>query len=488
MSTGKRMSIPSPVPRRGSAAPRERGPNTESKATKLEKPATKISPARAAAFEILTLVAEGKGHSDDLLHSQRTARLSQEDRNLATALVMGVLRWQIALDARIAKLLARPEAPAQPVALALRMGAFQLLHMDRIPAHAVLNESVELCRAAGHPHAAGMVNAVLRKLAAQAQSGEQQTKRSLPLFESPAAFAERLAHPLWLVDRWTAAYGRNAALAICEYGQHEPASGRLFSAADTASADAADLPSSDTLASSSDSGRAMPQIDDGSRLVAELAAAALPFTADRAPQLWDCCAAPGGKTLVLAERLPSAAILATDISKQRLARMSARVSGSQHAARIRCEVLDAAAPAIEPDAAFDLILCDVPCSGTGTLARNPEIRHHLRLENLARHAEKQRAILAGALRRLAPGGRLLYSTCSLEPEENERVVSAVLAELPGMRRISLEPAFGNLRERGLPTEAAATDLMRTAMHNDALRILPGVHPCDGFFAALLERV
>ena len=93
--------------------------------------------------------------------------LSPEDRNLATALVMGVLRWQIALDARMAKLLARPEQRlAEPVALALRMGAFQLLHMDRIPAHAALNESVEMCRAAGQPHAAGMVNAVLRKLAA----------------------------------------------------------------------------------------------------------------------------------------------------------------------------------------------------------------------------------------------------------------------------------------------------------------------------------
>jgi len=456
--------------------------------THATRPAAAISPARAAAFEILTLVAAGKGHSDDLLHSPHTARLSQEDRNLATALVMGVLRWQIALDARITKLLARPEQPAQPVALALRMGAFQLLHMDRIPAHAVLNESVELCRTAGHPHAAGMVNAVLRKLVAQAQPGAQQANRNLPLFEFPAAFAERLGHPLWLVERWTATYGRKAALAICEYGQHEPASGGLFPSTNAPSTDEADLLSRDTLASSSDSNPALPQIDDGSRLVAELAAAALPFTADRAPQVWDCCAAPGGKTLVLAERLQSSAILATDISARRLARMAARVGSSQHGARIRCEVLDAATPAAEPNTAFDLILCDVPCSGTGTLARNPEIRHQLRPEDLARHAQRQRAILAGALRRLAPGGRLLYSTCSLEPEENEQVVNAVLAELPGMRRISLEVAFGNLRERGILSGGVVTDLIRTAIQDGALRILPGLHPCDGFFAALLERV
>src|ERR1019366_4393407 len=129
--------------------------------------AAKITPARAAAFEILTLVGENKGHSDELLHSPRTDALSPEDRNLTPALVMGVLRWQIALDARLSKLLARPDQRlAEPVSLALRMGGFQLLHMDRIPAHAVLNESVELCRAAGQRHAAGMVNAVLRKLAA----------------------------------------------------------------------------------------------------------------------------------------------------------------------------------------------------------------------------------------------------------------------------------------------------------------------------------
>ena len=127
--------------------------------------AAKISPARVAAFEILTRVATSSDHSDDLLHGRRLAGLSQVDRNLANALVLGVLRWQIALDARIKPLLQRPDMKlAQPIELALRLGAFQLLHMDRIPAHAALSESVELVRAAGQEHAAGMVNAVLRAL------------------------------------------------------------------------------------------------------------------------------------------------------------------------------------------------------------------------------------------------------------------------------------------------------------------------------------
>jgi 16S rRNA (cytosine967-C5)-methyltransferase len=419
----------------------------------------KISAARAAAFEILTLVGEGKGHSDELLHSAPTDALGPEDRNLATALVMGVLRWQIALDARTAKLLARPDQRlAEPVALALRMGAFQLLHMDRIPAHAVLNESVEMCRAAAQPHAAGMVNAVLRKLAAAQKPGTR-------IFESPAAFAERLGHPLWLVERWVSAYGRDAALAICEYDQQEPGRGALFAGDVGADAEGA------------------PQMDDGSRLVAEIAAAAVPDPGGRA-HVWDCCAAPGGKTLMLARRLDGAEILATDVSAKRLAKTAARLRRYPYAEGVRCEVKDASIAVAEKETKFDLILCDVPCSGTGTLARNPEIRHKLKAEELVRQAERQRAILSGAAKRLAPGGRLVYSTCSLEPEENERVVDAAAG---GLRRVAIEPLIAGLAARNVLREEAAKNLLESAVKDGVLRTLPGLHGCDGFFAAVLER-
>ncbi len=420
----------------------------------------KISAARTAAFEILSIVGEGNGHSDELLHSALTDTLGPEDRNLATALVMGVLRWQIALDARIAKLLARPDQRlAEPVALALRMGAFQLLHMDRIPAHAVLNESVEMCRAAAQPHAAGMVNAVLRKLAAAQKPGTR-------IFESPAAFAERLGHPLWLVERWVSAYGRDAALAICEYDQQEPGRGELFAGdvgADTAGA---------------------PQMDDGSRLVAEIAAAALPDLSGRASRVWDCCAAPGGKTLMLALRLDGSEILATDVSAKRLARTAARLRRYPYAEGVHCEVKDASIAVAENETKFDLILCDVPCSGTGTLARNPEIRHKLKAEELVRQAERQRAILSRAANRLAPGGRLVYSTCSLEPEENERVVDVAAH---GMRRVAVEPLIEDLAARKVLREDAAKNLLESAVKDGALRTLPGLHGCDGFFAVVLEH-
>ena len=166
-------------------APRKR-PVSAGPTLSAEEALAKLSPARRVAFEVLTLVGENKGHSDELLHSPLTEALSPEDRNLATALVMGVLRWQIALDARVQTLLQRPDQRlAEPVALALRLGAFQLLHMDRIPPHAALSESVELCRAAGQPHATGMVNGILRKIATAQTPGNR-------IFESTAAFSERL--------------------------------------------------------------------------------------------------------------------------------------------------------------------------------------------------------------------------------------------------------------------------------------------------------
>jgi len=423
------------------ARPASAGP-TMSAATATAK----ITAARRVAFEILTLVGDGKGHSDELLHGVRMDELSEADRHLATALVMGVLRWQIALDANVRRFLQRPDQRlAEPVALVLRLGAFQLLHMDRIPAHAAISESVEMCRAAGEPHAAGMVNAILRKVATAPKPKE-------PIFETTAAFAERLGHPLWMVERWVAAYGRAGALKVCEADQREPEAGGLFTPDE-----------------------ALPHIDDGSRLVAELAAAALPKVEGRAARVWDCCAAPGGKTLVLAARTAGAELLATDVSAKRMAQMQARLRRFSLAAGVKTEVADAG-KLPESAGEFDLILCDVPCSGTGTLGRNPEIRARLKPEELARQAARQKEILAAALKRLAPGGRLVYSTCSLEPEENEQVVAGAGE---GFGRVSVSDLLP-----GLPGFLASGDGI---VRDGALRTLPGVDPCDGFYAVVLER-
>jgi 16S rRNA (cytosine967-C5)-methyltransferase len=438
-----------------------------------------ISPARAAAFEILERVAQTDAHSDDLLHSSRLTDLSQADRNLTTTLVLGVLRWELALDALIQPMLARPDLVlASPVATAIRLGAFQLRYLDRIPAHAALSESVELVRSAGHGHASGMVNAILRKLT-------RTPPPKVPLYESTAAFAMRLAHPSWLVTRWEKNYGRAAALAICQYDQTPPEAGTLFTASDAASSNVdvadADMPSSpdpsaSSLISQEENGAlapryALPNMDDGSRLVAELAAAS-----HSSPQrIWDCCAAPGGKTLILALRHPTADILASDLSPKRLRNLAERLKVS--APKVRTLVANAEQPPAN-EAAFDLILCDVPCSGTGTLGRNPELKSRLAPADLSRQAARQRTILTSALTSLAPGGRLLYSTCSLEPEENEQVIAAVLASAPaGISALPLDPILAALN---IP----ATSLLREGH----LRTLPGAgFHGDGFFAALFVK-
>ena len=440
-----------------------------------------VAPARRAAFEVLLEVGGGRGHSDELLHTSHLGGLSGQDRNLATALVMGVLRWQIALDARIRGLLSRPDQRVgEEVEVALRMGAFQLLHMDRIPAHAALSESVAMCRAAGQEHAAGMVNAILRRLTREPAPG-------VKLFETPAVFAERLGHPAWMVERWVKAYGRATALTICEADQREPGESRMFTREggspidggavggdDAADAELAGTPGADGL----------PVMDDGSRLVAELAAAAVPGIAGRPARVWDCCAAPGGKTMMLARRLPEAEILATDVSARRLRmaelRMGRLAASAGDGGPVRCLVADATAlPAEEGE--FDLVLCDVPCSGSGTLARNPEIRHRLKAEELNRQAERQRTILKGAMGHVAKGGRLVYSTCSLEREECEAVVDAVSGE---WRRVPVDGLMTKLQSAGV----LAADVEWGSMLRDgALRTLPGVHSCDGFYAVVLER-
>lgn len=443
-----------------------------------QRPAGRISPARRAAFDILERLAVSQSHSDDLLHGPALRPLEQADRNLTTALVLGVLRWQIALDARVRALLQRPDQPlASPVQTALRLGAFQLLHMDRIPAHAALSESVELVKATGNLPATGLVNAVLRKLASSSSAGEQA--RGRPIYESVPAAAERLGHPVWLVERWVRQYGRAAAVEICAANQVEPTTGTLFLPEGIANA----LPS-EAVAGDAGAEPAWPRLDDGSRLIAELAAASQP----KARRVWDACAAPGGKTMVLARRLPEAQVLASDISSTRLHLMERRLQTELPGGKVETLLADATASDLS-QSEFDLILCDVPCSGTGTLSRNPEIRHRLQAGDLVRQAERQARILSAALGKLAPGGRLLYSTCSLESEENEAVVEALLAAQPAKVRavesLSLTDPLQHLLTSGVLREVAALDVI---LRGPYLRTLPGSgFQGDGFFAALFAR-
>lgn len=442
-----------------------------------------VSPARNAAFQILMSVERGKAHSDDLLRSRMVANLSLQDRNLATALVLGVLRWQIRLDQRIQSQLARPKAKLDPeVLVALRLGAFQLMHLDRIPARAAIDESVELAKLAGHRFASRMVNAVLRKLA------------DAPAAELPEGDATELAlaqaHPEWMVERWVGFYGLDAARAICRHGQKQsavtiriasPEAERELAAAGiqlepgeilTA---AQNVVSGDVTSTEAFRKGIVRLQDEGSQLVAEIAG--------RGTEILDCCAAPGGKTLILAERNPDAQIVACEVSEARLRQLLKRLA--PFGERIEWRLTDATA--MTDQSMYDLVLADVPCSGTGTLGRNPEIRHRLRVEDLPRQAARQREILRAALRAGRPGGRVVYSTCSLEPEENEQVVAAVLGETPCTRLASMQDRINELLRDGIMTEKGANLLRDCVTQEGYLRLLPGKTDTDGFFVALIEK-
>jgi 16S rRNA (cytosine967-C5)-methyltransferase len=220
--------------------------------------------------------------------------------------------------------------------------------------------------------------------------------------------------------------------------------------------------------------------DEGSQLVAELAAAQLQRGAKT---ILDACAAPGGKTLILAERNPQARIVALESSPARFRQLEDRVH--PFADRIECRLADASA--LRDEEGIDLVLADVPCSGTGTLGRNPEIRHRLRLEDLKRQAGRQRAILAAALHACRPGGRVVYSTCSLEPEENEHVVAAVLNQTHAARQISLGASIEWLEGQSVLAPGAGSRMQASLTAQGALRLLPGAFATDGFFIALIKK-
>jgi 16S rRNA (cytosine967-C5)-methyltransferase len=333
-----------------------------------------------------------------------------------------------------------------------------------------------------------MVNAVLRKLA--------KTPPFLFLEETAAELALAHAHPSWLVERWINFYGFDAARSICQHGQSQPVltarltsptveteliqagivlePGQLLTAART-------IISGDVTETEAFRAGRLRLQDEGSQLVAELASV---NSNQKVKTILDCCAAPGGKTLILVERNPEAHIVAIESSEPRLEQLRKRLA--PHADRIESRLADATE--LSEDSAFDLALADVPCSGTGTLGRNPEIRHRLRPEDLTRQAERQCAILTASLRAVRPGGSIVYSTCSLEPEENEQVISAVLAATPNARMVSLESRIEALLGAGILTIKGAERLRACLTPEGTLRLLPGALHTDGFFIALIEKI
>jgi 16S rRNA (cytosine967-C5)-methyltransferase len=442
-----------------------------------------ISPARAAAFDILLRVEREGAYAPELLHAIHYSKLSSLDHALATELVMGVLRWRSLLDQRIAAQSSqRLQKLDLEVLLALRLAAYQFEFLNRVPQRAAVHESVELVKRARKRSAVPFVNAVLRKLSAAPHTPDPAG--SIAQSGSLVQLAQASAHPLWMLERWERLFNFDAVRRICIHDQTIPqisvrlrspeieeelkkehvelGAGQLLTSARRV------LSGNVTSAHAFRQGRIAIQ-DEASQLVALLLG--------HGQNILDCCAAPGGKTRILAARNPAATIIAAELHPQR-ARLLRGLVPEKNVHVITADVLH-----LPLNTPFARVLADVPCSGTGTLAHNPEIKWRLKQEHLSGLHALQLSILQSSMSQLSPGGRLVYSTCSLESEENETVVEEALSENPSFRALDCHAELQTLHRAG---ELAWGDLNSLCM-GPYLRTIPGVHPCDGFFAAVLQR-
>jgi 16S rRNA (cytosine967-C5)-methyltransferase len=456
-----------------------------------------VSPARSAAFDILLRVERDGSYTSELLHSAAYERLSHADHALTTELVMGVLRWRSRLDNDIATASSQSLSKLDlEVLISLRLALYQLHRLDRIPQHAAINESVELVKRARKRSAVPFVNAVLRKLSAQSRNVAVEMKSASASAEELAA---AFAHPLWLVERWIKEYSLAAAQAICQHNQSVPTTSiRLRSPAVEVKlaeegigiapgrflASSREVLSGDVAKSEAFHAGQIVIQDEGSQLVAALVAG-IPNPQEEI-RILDCCAAPGGKTLAIADRNPDAAITAVELHPHRARLLRALINTPQSSQQSsqRISVIAADAGHLPTTSLFDHVLADVPCSGTGTLARNPEIKWRLTPEDITELQTRQCAILRAALERVASNGRFVYSTCSLEKEENEDVIEEVLAENESFEVLDCPAELERLKAQGELSWHDPISLTR----GPYLRTIPGIHPCDGFFAAILKKI
>lgn len=454
-----------------------------------------VSPARRAAFEILRRVAEGNAYSSALL-AAADDDLSAKDRGLVHELVLGVLRRQLWLDRTIEHFAARRiEKLDLAVVLALRIGLYQLRFLSRIPPSAAVNESVNLVRAATLKSAVSFANGVLRQVTRQ------------PEYD-PAANVDdpfeklsiETSHPRWLVERWISQFGFAEASAIAHANnQPSPLAFRFTAKADSQhcqeqvldelrSAGAELRPSLiarnswRVVRSSRDEGRdadgsmaGTPAIlhqfsddgliyfqDEGSQLVAQLLGAHI------GDQILDVCAAPGSKSTLIALLAPEATIFAGDLYEHRVLTIKT-FAEQQQARNIQPIVYDATRELPFGNRSFHRVLVDAPCSGTGTLRHNPEIRWRLQPSDIAELSAKQQNILRSAAATVRRGGVLIYSTCSLETEENEGVVEDFRKTHPDFEVFRMDVAA---------TLSTRNGSVRTWPHRDGT---------DGFFVAGFQR-
>lgn len=438
-----------------------------------------ISPARRAAYEILRRVEDTEAYSSALLAATDDA-LHAKDRALCHELVLGVLRRRLWLDRCIEHFGARQAGKLDgPVVLALRLGLYQIRFLTRVPASAAVNEAVNLVRDAKLKSAASFVNAVLRRAAR-----EPDYDPAVLIDDPTDRLAIETSHPRWLVERWIAQFGfeETTALALAN-NNAAPLAFRFTAKATERQADAiidelraagVALCASSIARTGWRAERAAARLqelskegliyfqDEGSQMVVQL------LGAQNRERILDVCAAPGSKATLEAAVAPYAMIVAGDLHEHR-ARIVKVFANQQQAENVLAITYDATQGIPFTEESFDRVLVDAPCSGTGTLRRNPEIRWRLQASDISELATKQKSILANASAMVRRGGTLVYSTCSLETEENEAIVSDFREQHPDFEMVGLDAPAGLI---------TAEKTVRTWPHkNDA----------DGFFVAAFRR-
>lgn len=446
------------------------------------------APARTAAYHALRAIAGGRSDLPTALHASRGHLEDERDRSLAAEIVTGTLRWQRSLDHLIEHFSKRRIAKLDPeVVVILRLSLYQLLHLDRVPASAVVDDAVDLTRAARKPSASGFVNAVLRATLRQ--------RHKLPLPARPANVDDRGAalaylgithsHPDWLVARWLDRYGFEATERWVQFNNATPLLtlrvNRLRATREQAAAAlAADDVDTEPTRFASDGlvvtrGNPLRRPADGLVFVQDEASQLVPAVvrASRGDRVLDLCASPGGKTIAMAADMSdTGVIIATDVRARRLAllRETVQVAGARSVSVVHVP----ASGALPFAPRFDAVLVDAPCSGLGTVRRDPDIRWRRREDELPALARDQVSLLMRAADVVRPGGRLVYATCSSEPEENDGVVATFLSGRSDFSAVDL---------RAITTPAIAPFVDQHGF----FRTTPPEYGLEAFFAAAFTR-
>lgn len=449
-----------------------------------------IAPARRAAFVALVEIARGRADLDAALDRARETLRDARDVGLLRELVTGTLRWQSRLDWRLSPLsrvaLAKLDVE---VLVALRMAAYQLEHLDRVPASAIVHDAVALVRTAKKSSAAGLVNAVLRALTRSGHVEPPAAPADASRAEVAAALAISTAHPAWLVERWLAREPRPVVEAWLAFDNEPPPTTlRVNPLAGATREEVAARLAADgivtTPAAAAPLGLvvregvvvAHPALADGRCGIqdegSQLAALVAPVRPGA--RVLDVCAAPGGKTLAYAWAAGAdGRVVACDVRERRLDVLRETLRRG-HAGRAEVVAIDEHAP-LPFAPVFDVVAVDAPCSGLGTLRRDPDIKWRRTPEDLRRFQARQVDLLTRAAAVVAPGGALVYTTCSTEPEENIDVVTQLLAAAPDftLRRADAGPGGQVLTPFVDP--------------DGCLRTHPARHGLEGYFGAVLAR-